>query len=267
MLVVMAVALLVIGPRRLPGMLQTLGKWVRKLRRMAFDMRNNSGIDDILRGEGLTGGLNELRELRDTLRGDLGSMRRQWEAEHLAEQQKAPTPAKSEPAAVHIDVSREYPPEGVDAQGSLPEDLAHQAYEDEEVEHHEARYGGETSAETISQESVAANAPLPEAPLPEAPLPEAPLPEAPLPEALLPEPPLPEAPAPPPPSLSSPSTPPRPSVPPRPSAPPRPNAPPRPSAPSHSKPANPAPTPGNDTPGQLTSPSSGSNVNPEASDA
>ncbi len=255
MLVIMAVLLLAVGPRRLPGMLQTLGKWVRKLRRMAFDMRNNSGIDDILRGEGLSGGLSELRELRDTLRGDLGSMRRQWEAEHLAEQQKAPTPEKSEPAAVHIDASREYPPEGVDAQGSLPEDLAHQAYEDEEVEHHEARYGGDTSAETVSQESVEASAVLPDPEPAAPPSPEPAPPNLPTPSTT----PSPSAsnPSAPPPSVpveTAPSPTPRPSAPPRPGAPPRPNAPPRPSAPSHSKPANPAPPSGDHGPGEPARP-------------
>jgi sec-independent protein translocase protein TatB len=55
------VALLAVGPRRLPAMLRDLGNWIRKLRKMTIDVRAQTGIDDILRAEGLHGGLSELR--------------------------------------------------------------------------------------------------------------------------------------------------------------------------------------------------------------
>jgi len=113
--VIAIVALLAVGPRRLPGMLRDMGNWIKKLRKMTTDVRAQTGIDDILRAEGLSGGLNELRSL---MRG-------------------APAPA---PVAYHrpneeardIDVAREYPPEGADAKGAIPDDLV----EDESLEGH-----------------------------------------------------------------------------------------------------------------------------------
>jgi len=61
--VVLLVAVVVIGPRQLPVMLRTAGRWIAKLRRMAFDMRTQSGIDDILRKEGLDKDLRQLQAL------------------------------------------------------------------------------------------------------------------------------------------------------------------------------------------------------------
>jgi Tat protein translocase TatB subunit len=104
--VIAIVALLAVGPRRLPGMLRDLGNWIKKLRKMTTDVRAQTGIDDILRAEGLSGGLNELRSL---MRGA-----------------PAPAPAPFRPheePARDIDVTREYPPEGADAKGAIPDDL------------------------------------------------------------------------------------------------------------------------------------------------
>src|SRR3546814_4534998 len=39
-----------------------LGNWIRKLRKMTIDVRAQTGIDDILRAEGLHGGLSERSE-------------------------------------------------------------------------------------------------------------------------------------------------------------------------------------------------------------
>jgi sec-independent protein translocase protein TatB len=106
--VIAVVALLAVGPRRLPGMLRDLGNWIKKLRKMTTDVRAQTGIDDILRAEGLHGGLNELRGL---MRGGA----------------PAPAPVYRQPedpyANVDIDASREYPPEGADAKGAMPDDL------------------------------------------------------------------------------------------------------------------------------------------------
>ena len=62
-LLIAIVALVVVGPRRLPEMLGTAGKWVRKLRTITHEMRRQTGIDEILREEGIQGGLNELRSI------------------------------------------------------------------------------------------------------------------------------------------------------------------------------------------------------------
>jgi len=113
--VIAIVALLAVGPRRLPGMLRDLGAWIRKLRKMTTDVRAQTGIDDILRAEGLQGGLNELRGL---MRGGA----------------PAPTPYHQPPdpyANIDIDVSREYPPEGADAKGAIPDDLVEETPLDE----------------------------------------------------------------------------------------------------------------------------------------
>src|SRR5882724_12037446 len=65
------VALIVVGPRRLPEMLGTLGRWVAKLRHMTTEVRRQTGIDEILREEGISGGINELRTM---LRGEVQTL-------------------------------------------------------------------------------------------------------------------------------------------------------------------------------------------------
>jgi sec-independent protein translocase protein TatB len=107
-----SVALLVLGPDKLPGMLRTLGQWLAKLRRLTTEVRHQSGIDDVLRAEGFDGGLNELRSI---MRGGAGT----------AAYARRNPPARHPPAAEHFvaDRSREYPVEGPDAYGALAEDL------------------------------------------------------------------------------------------------------------------------------------------------
>ena len=105
------VTLVAVGPQRLPGMLRNFGAWMRKLRKMTTDVRQQTGIDDMLRAEGLHGGLNELRSL---MRGGGGF--------------PAPAPVPQRPVedpygGIEFDVTQEYPPEGPDAKGALPDDL------------------------------------------------------------------------------------------------------------------------------------------------
>lgn len=110
------VALLVLGPEKLPGMLRTLGQWLAKARKLTTEVRYQSGIDDVLRSEGLEGGLNELRGL---VRGGLGSSVLSHAAAHASAQ-----PLRSATLDHFVpDKSREYPVEGCDAYGALPEDL------------------------------------------------------------------------------------------------------------------------------------------------
>lgn len=111
------VALVAVGPQKLPGMLKTFGAWMRKLRKLTTEVRAQTGIDDILRAEGIHGGITELRSL---MRGG------------------APAPATTPYRAyddpyrqVDVDLSREYPPEGADAKGALPDDLTGDDDEDE----------------------------------------------------------------------------------------------------------------------------------------
>jgi sec-independent protein translocase protein TatB len=117
LMLIATVALLVVGPQKLPQMLRTLGNWIARLRRMMTDVRSQSGIDDILRSEGLEGGLSELRSIMKGA-GGLPLAARAF--------QSAATSNPSRRASVEAfaeDRSREYPVEGPDAQGALPEDL------------------------------------------------------------------------------------------------------------------------------------------------
>lgn len=112
--VIALVALIVVGPEKLPKVLYTLGQWVGKLRRLTTEVRAQTGIDEILRQEGFQGGL---RELRGLLRGDIA-------AGHAAHDDTA-RHGGYDPyeAAIELDSTREYPLEGVDAHGALADDL------------------------------------------------------------------------------------------------------------------------------------------------
>jgi sec-independent protein translocase protein TatB len=117
LVVICVVALIAVGPQKLPGLLKTLGQWIRKLQRLTSEVRTQTGIDDILRAEGLHGGLNELRGL---LRG----------AHTPFPPLTTPSaPAQTSPvgedpyANIETDLSREYPNEGADSYGALPDDL------------------------------------------------------------------------------------------------------------------------------------------------
>ncbi len=64
MLVIAIVLLVVLGPKELPNVMRTLGRSLAKLRRMSTDLRKQSGIDEIIRDEGLHEELEALRSLR-----------------------------------------------------------------------------------------------------------------------------------------------------------------------------------------------------------
>lgn len=108
------VTLIAVGPKRLPGLLRDLAKWIRKLRKMTTDVRQQTGIDDLLRAEGLHGGLNELRGL---MRGG------GFPAPAAPVPIRIPSPPEDPYAQLDMDVSREYPPEGPDSKDALPDDL------------------------------------------------------------------------------------------------------------------------------------------------
>jgi sec-independent protein translocase protein TatB len=117
------VALIVVGPRKLPEILGTMGKWVARLRRMTTEVRRQTGIDDILREEGFSGGISELRSM---MRGELSNLQRYA-------QEPVPTAAAPAPVVdVYMDPYgdtgssdrlREQPIEGPDAYDAIPEDL------------------------------------------------------------------------------------------------------------------------------------------------
>lgn len=135
LLMICVVALIAVGPKKLPGMLHSLGQFIRKMRNMTTDVRNQTGIDQLLRAEGLHGGLNELRGL---LRVNHGlsfdspfaptTPATPSEPVVMAEPNSVPSSIAHSPsddpyAHMDIDTTREYPPEGADAYGALPDDL------------------------------------------------------------------------------------------------------------------------------------------------
>jgi sec-independent protein translocase protein TatB len=94
--ILLVVGIVVLGPQKLPGMMRTAGRWVRKLRRMSTELRAQSGIDRMLREEGLDRELRELRELKS-------SLSRQAVLDSLVEATNRPLPdrptTKSAPSA------------------------------------------------------------------------------------------------------------------------------------------------------------------------
>jgi sec-independent protein translocase protein TatB len=107
------VALIVVGPQKLPAMMRTAGEWVSKVKRITSDMRAQTGIDDILREEGIDG----VAELRSLLRG-----------QGLQTQSRpSGTPNWAQPAAQPAELHQEFPPEGVDCSSALADDLLAEA--------------------------------------------------------------------------------------------------------------------------------------------
>ncbi|HEY8041017.1 MAG TPA: twin-arginine translocase TatA/TatE family subunit, partial [Polyangiaceae bacterium] len=61
--VLLIVAVVVLGPKELPRYLRKAGQFAGKLRRLAYDMREKSGIDEVLRTEGIDLDIAEIRKL------------------------------------------------------------------------------------------------------------------------------------------------------------------------------------------------------------
>ena len=101
------IAIVVVGPRNLPQMMRSLGRTVSKIRRMTTDLREQSGIDEILRAEGIEREVNELRKLAT------GRI-----LEVNLDDDGMPRLPGVPPR------SREYPASGVDSYGALPDDAA-----------------------------------------------------------------------------------------------------------------------------------------------
>lgn len=120
--VVVIVSLIVIGPKELPKVLRKLGQWAGKLRRMAADLRAQSGIDDAIRSEGLT---DDIREIQKLARGELDGVARTVTAattSHGVSRSVSHEPLAPEPYSdVFVDRDRETPREGPDSYGAIPD--------------------------------------------------------------------------------------------------------------------------------------------------
>jgi sec-independent protein translocase protein TatB len=120
--VLLLLAIVVVGPRQLPGMMRTAGRFVAQARRWLFDMRSQSGIDDILRGEGLD---KDLREFRSLIKGNMiGALSLELDKEIGRMDDPRPAPAAEPvPLPEPMGDSREYPEVGCDVYGAVAEDL------------------------------------------------------------------------------------------------------------------------------------------------
>jgi sec-independent protein translocase protein TatB len=96
-----------------------LGVWIRKLRHITTEVRSQTGIDDLLRAEGFSGGLNELR----TLLRDQHHYAAPLPSTAAPLSASLPAQAADDPYAIEVDATREYPLEGVDAYTALADDL------------------------------------------------------------------------------------------------------------------------------------------------
>ncbi|MDI1445218.1 Sec-independent protein translocase protein TatB [Polyangium sp. 6x1] len=134
MVVVVLVAIVVVGPRHLPSMMRTAGQWVTRIRRMSTDIRAQSGIDQLLREEGIDRSIQEIRALSNV--NVLDGLERLAVPTAAKAATTAPvvaaatvaTAAASAPAPgeepVVILREREYPLVGCDAYDALPDDAA-----------------------------------------------------------------------------------------------------------------------------------------------
>ena len=145
LMVLLIVAVVVLGPKELPRYLRKAGQFAGQIRRMASDMRQKSGIDEVLRTEGID---RDLAEIRRLARGELGGVATAVRSVGDAVRPGtlgAPTPPPAatsapQPAPVAqaapvdayspsqvpspqsaVDREREYPREGADSYGALPD--------------------------------------------------------------------------------------------------------------------------------------------------
>jgi sec-independent protein translocase protein TatB len=68
LMVLLIVAMVVLGPKELPKYLRKAGQFAVRMRRLAYEMREKSGIDEVLRSEGIDMDIAEIRRLA---RGEL----------------------------------------------------------------------------------------------------------------------------------------------------------------------------------------------------
>jgi sec-independent protein translocase protein TatB len=112
LVILVIVAIVVIGPKDMPRVLRQLGQWASRLRRMATDLRVQSGIDDILRHEGIA---EDIAEIRKLARGELEGVAR------AVRMNDAPPPAAAPDYSIPIEREREHPTIGPDTYGALPD--------------------------------------------------------------------------------------------------------------------------------------------------
>jgi sec-independent protein translocase protein TatB len=121
--VLVVVAIVVIGPKDLPRFLRKAGQFAGRLRRMASDVRAQSGIDEVIRAEGLT---RDIAEIRRLAQGDfIDPVRRSLSLGPANGVQASPSvpPSYIPPSSNEFVIvrEREYPTEGADSYGTIPD--------------------------------------------------------------------------------------------------------------------------------------------------
>jgi len=112
LVVLIVVTVIVAGPKDLPKILRKMGQWSGKLRRMAYDLRAQSGIDEVLKTEGLADDINEIRKLA---RGEIDHVAHAMDVRADYEPLPNPSPIST------TGTIREYPADGPDNYGALPD--------------------------------------------------------------------------------------------------------------------------------------------------
>ncbi len=130
-MVLLIVGIVVIGPKNLPAMMRTAGQWVSKLRRMSTDLRSQSGIDDLIRHEGLEKEIAELRSLArmnvvdSLIKPALGAIPAVGARDYAPYNRGELAPEVARALEFHAVAplrEREYPLAGCDAHGAMADD-------------------------------------------------------------------------------------------------------------------------------------------------
>jgi sec-independent protein translocase protein TatB len=129
--VLIVVAVVVLGPKDLPRYLRQFGRMAGRVRNYAFELREKSGIDELLRTEGLDRDIADIRKLARIARGEVdgvvSAVSRVPAAKHwrqAADAETVPYPesdARPLPVGLLLDGDHEYPAIGADSYGALPD--------------------------------------------------------------------------------------------------------------------------------------------------
>jgi sec-independent protein translocase protein TatB len=125
--VLLMVAMVVLGPKELPRYLRKAGQMAGRLRRLAYEMREKSGIDEVLRTEGIDRDFAEFRKLaRGEILGVASAVRSVAGAARIVDEPAnaytiPSTPPDAQRRLEGAAREREYPREGADSYGALPD--------------------------------------------------------------------------------------------------------------------------------------------------
>lgn len=106
LIVVCVVALLVLGPDRLPGALRTLGLWVGRMSRtfsaMKTEIEREIGMDEIRRQLHNEAVMDQVKRLERDVRGESSNGARHAEVSEQNPAPNEPTPAAADPASAEV---------------------------------------------------------------------------------------------------------------------------------------------------------------------